>query len=229
MRLFAVLPLLLAACSGTDTVNTNSEIDINAAAEQAQDSIDNYAATTARPYAAAGDTAATPTPSPVITPAPVASGTPAPLDPPAPGTPGGLPDDRTPISEAPFTPDSAQGAADVVQTYYALLGEKKYRQAWALWGHDGKDSGQSAAVFAASFDAYSEYHANVGAPGAVEAGMSQRWVTVPVQVYARLKRGMPVYGLGTAQLHRVVEGVGGAVSQQRWRIRSIDVALRPKG
>ena len=30
----------------------------------------------------------------------------------------------TPVSEAPFREDSAQGAADVVQTYYALLGQR---------------------------------------------------------------------------------------------------------
>jgi hypothetical protein len=230
MRLIAALPLLLAACSGTETVGGNNNVDINAAAEQAQDSIDNYAATTAERPATAATPVPDPTPSPTASEAPAGNDSAlAPLDPPAPGTPGGLPDDRTPISEAPFAADSAQGAANVVQTYYALLGEKKYRQAWALWGHDGKDSGQSAAAFAASFDAYSEYHANVGAPGTVEAGMSQRWVTVPVQVYARLKRGTPVYGLGTAQLHRIVEGVGGPASQQRWHIRSIDVKLRPKG
>ena len=119
-------------------------------------------------------------------------------------------------------------AANVVQIYYALLGQQKYARAWALWGHDGADSGMSAKAFAASFDKFSEYHANVGAPGEIDAGMSQRWVTVPVQVYGRLKTGTPVYMLGSVTLHRIVAGVGGPKSQQRWHIRTIDVKPRPK-
>src|SRR3546814_7057522 len=53
----------------------------------------------------------------------------APLNPPAPGERGGLADDKTPVSEAPFTETSAQGAANVVQIYYALLEAKKYEPA----------------------------------------------------------------------------------------------------
>src|ERR1700752_4397879 len=81
-----------------------------------------------------------PPPAPAATPAPAPTSWP-PVPPPAPGSPGGLPDDRTPVSEAPFTPESAQGAADVVQTYFAHLGAKAYAQAWALWRDGGKASG----------------------------------------------------------------------------------------
>src|SRR5687768_10913820 len=56
-----------------------------------------------------------------------------PLDPPEPGESGRLPDDRTPISEAPFTEESAQGAASVVQSYHALIESGRYDQAWRLW------------------------------------------------------------------------------------------------
>jgi cell division septation protein DedD len=38
----------------------------------------------------------------------------------------------TPVAEAPAVDETAQGAADVVQTYYALIGERKYAEAWAL-------------------------------------------------------------------------------------------------
>ena len=153
-------------------------------------------------------------------------GTPHPrrLTPPAPGEAGGLPDDRTPVSEGPFTPDGAQGAANVVQTYYALLGEGKYRQAWALWDDGGKASGMSAPAFAASFDKYSEYHANIGAPGRIDAGAGQRHVTVPVQVYARLKQGAaPVYMIGSVTLHRSGDIDGATAAQPSWHIRSADI------
>ncbi|MDB5703141.1 MAG: hypothetical protein JWN66_257 [Sphingomonas bacterium] len=220
MRYLALLPLLLAAScsSGKDFAGNATPVDINAAATQAQGSVDAYANSQAAEAenGSAGEVA------------PGAIGAPAPLTPPEPGTPGGLPDDRTPISEAPFTPDSAQGAANVVQTYYALLGEGKYRQAWTLWDDGGKASGMSPQAFAASFARYFQYHANVGAPGDVDAGAGQRYVTVPVQVYGRLKQGAtPVNMLGSVTLHRVGDIDGATAAQKSWHIRSIDIKPRP--
>src|SRR4051794_5257122 len=110
----------MAGCSSGKDAAANRTVDINAAAAQAQGSVDAYAANVA------ADPGSAPTQEP------------APLNPPAPGTPGGLPDDRTPVSEAPFTPDSAQGAANVVQTYYALIGEGNYARARSLWADGGK-------------------------------------------------------------------------------------------
>jgi len=215
MRYLVVLPFVLAAGCSPDHSPAVNGVDINAAATQAQSSVDAYANSQTGEEAAA---------VPEATPTPAATATLPPLTPPEPGTPGGLPDDRTPVSEAPFTPDSAQGAANVVQTYYALLGEGKYRQAWALWDNGGKASGMSAEAFAASFAKYSEYHANIGAPGDVDAGAGQRYVTVPVQVYARLKQGgTPVYMLGSVTLHRVGDIDGATAAQKSWHIRSADL------
>jgi hypothetical protein len=203
MRAVFILPALLIAGCSPSTVVINNAADINAAAGSAQVDIDNYAANDA--------TAATP----------------APLAPAEPGQPGGLPDDKTPVSEAPFAADSPQGAANVVQTYYALIGEGKYRQAWALWGEKGKANGQSVDAFAASFAKYSEYHANVGAPGPEDAGAGQRYVTVPVQAYARLKSGAAVYWIGSAVLHRTADIDGATAEDKAWRIRSIDLKPAP--
>ncbi len=191
-------------------------IDTNAAVDRAQNDIDNYAANVAADAAL-----------PVASSSPPASPALAPLDPPAPGTPGGLADDRTPISEAPFAADSAQGAAQVVQLYYLALGEGDYAKAYKLWGDGGRASGMSAAQFAQSFASYAEYHANVGAPGAIDAGAGQRYVTVPVQPYARLKAtGAPAYFIGSVTLHRT--GVDGATAEQRaWRIKSVDIKPAP--
>ncbi|WP_066721300.1 hypothetical protein [Sphingomonas pituitosa] len=145
-----------------------------------------------------------------------------PLSPPAPGQPGGLPDDRTPLSEARFTPDSAQGAANVVQTYYALVESGRYDQAWALWSDGGKASGGDAKAFAARFAPYSEYHANIGAPGRIEAGAGQRYVTVPVQVYGRARAtAKPFYQLGEVTLHRAGDIDGATPEQRAWHIRAI--------
>jgi membrane-bound inhibitor of C-type lysozyme len=136
-----------------------------------------------------------------------------PVSPPEPGTPGGLPDDRTPISEAPFTPTSAQGAADVVQTYYALIGEGKYPEAGRL-----RTDGQA-------FDAsrYAQYHAQVGAPGAIEGAAGSLYVEVPVVIYGRLKSGAELHQSGKAVLRRVNDVPGSTPEQRRWRIERIDL------
>lgn len=153
----------------------------------------------------------------------VAKPTPAPLAPPEPGTPGGLANDMTPVSEAPFGPDSAQGAADVVQHYFADIESGRYAQAWALWEDGGNASDMTAKQFAASFARYSEYHANIGAPGDIDAGAGQRYVTVPVVAWGRRATGGARFDLkGSVTLHRtVVDGASDA--QKRWHIRSVDL------
>ncbi|MBO9714399.1 hypothetical protein [Sphingomonas sp.] len=146
---------------------------------------------------------------------------------PSPGTPGGLANDMMPVSEAPFTADSAQGGADVVQRYFALIEAKKYGEAWTLWEDGGKASGKTPEAFAKDFEAYSTYHANVGAPGDVDAGAGQRYVTVPVIVYGRLKQGDKRFDLkGNVTLHLTVVD-GASEAQKHWHIRSVDLAPSP--
>lgn len=199
MRLSLPLLLTLAACSSQPAENV---------------------AVPANQIAALPDEA---TPSPA---SPPAAATPAPLDPPAPGEAGGLDNDTTPVSEAPFTEDSAQSAANIVQTYYALLEQGKYGQAYRLW--EPGATKMDAKAFAASFDRYSEYHANIGAPGRIDAGAGQRYVTVPVQVYGRLKQGARPFSLrGSVTLHRAGDIDGATAEQRRWRIRSTDIKPGP--
>ncbi|NYT41236.1 MliC family protein [Sphingomonas sp. R-74633] len=157
---------------------------------------------------------------------------PAPLDkhpikPDAKPTPAAAPAPaRTPdvVSEAPFTEDSAQGAANVVQTYYALLGEGKYGQAYALWGAGA--AGMSREAFAASFAKYRDYHAEVGAPSAIEGAAGSRYVTVPVRAYGNLKAGGPFNMRGSVTLRRAVVD-GATPEQRRWHISGSDLKPRP--
>lgn len=199
MRLLPPLGFaLLAACSPNSGNDSENDVVVNV------DRIDS-----------ASDPGAVKAPS-----------SPAPATPSAPGPPGGLAADRTPVSEAPFAPDSAQGAADVVQRYYAFLEARDYAQAWALWSDGGKASGMSAEAFAASFAKYGEYHANIGAPGDIDAGAGQRYVTVPVVVYGKLKDGRAFNMKGDVTLHRT-EVEGATEAQRRWHIRSADIKPRP--
>lgn len=161
----------------------------------------------------------------------VASAPPAtvlpPVEPPAPGTPGGLPDGRTPVSEAPFAATSAQGAADVVQTYYALLGDGQYGKAWRLWSGGGEASGMGEQAFADSFAKYVQYDAQVGAPGEIEGAAGSLYVEVPVVVYGRLKSGEDVHMAGPVTLRRVNDVPGSTAEQRRWHISASGVRPRP--
>ena len=132
------------------------------------------------------------------------------------------------MSEAPVAPESAQGAARVVQSYYALIEAGKYREAWARWRDAGKASGMSVEDFASSFAKYKEYHANIGAPGRIHAGAGQRYVDVPVEIYGTLlEHGRPFDMRGTVTLHRTTDIPGATGGDKSWHIERVDIKPRP--
>ncbi len=153
------------------------------------------------------------------------------VEPIPPGQPGGLPDDRTPISEAPFTPTSPQGAANQMQIYFALIGEKKFDQAWDLWSGEAADganaSGLTKAEFIADMNRYYQYSAQVGAPGSPEGAAGSTFLTVPVQIYGRLKTGEVFHHRGDATLRRVNDVDGSTERQRQWRIDKIETTPFP--
>ena len=168
-----------------------------------------------------------PTPAPTPVPKPVADPLPPPYEPPAPGEPGGLPDDRTPISEAPFTPQSPNGAGNVVQTYYALVEAGKYADAYALWSDSGRASGTDAAAFADRYRSYREFHANIGRPGRIEGAAGSLYIEIPVQEYGRAASGEPFNRLGQVTLRRVNDVPGSTDEQRQWRIAKIETKPAP--
>lgn len=128
-------------------------------------------------------------------------------------------------------PDSGEAAADVLETYYALIADHKYREAWMLWGHQGADSAMTADAFAASFDKYASYDAQIGTPGRVDAGMSQRWVEIPVTVTGKLKDGSAFKLAGPVILHHVAREMDGVPDEDKeWRLKdSSGVKPQPAG
>lgn len=154
---------------------------------------------------------------------------PPPVDAPAPGTAGGLPDDRTPIPDTPFSETSAQGAANVVQSYHALIEQRRFGEAWRLWSDGGRASGMSEEAFARGFDRYSEYHAQIGAPGRIEGAAGTLYVEVPVVVYGRLRSGREFRMSGAMTLRRANEVPGSTAEQRRWRIASSELRPTPAG
>lgn len=145
-------------------------------------------------------------PEPPAVQAPPAA-VPGPIEPPEPGTPGGLPDDRTPLDEGSVRrPDSPQAAAGVLETYYSLLESGRAAEAAKL-RLDRRPEDLSA---------YSEFHAQIGRPVAVP-GSSPARVRVPVSFYGWEAAGSPFAQAGVVTLQRIV--VDGAVS---WRVERVD-------
>lgn len=145
-----------------------------------------------------------------------------PLAPPPPGTPGGLPADPEPIAEGAIEPGTAQGAAQVVQGYYGLLEQKLFGDAQRMWRDGSAVRAEEDARFAARFRAFSEIHANIGAPGEPEGAAGSLFVTVPVQVYGRLAAsGKPWYLLRQVVLRRVNDVPGSSETDREWHIESI--------
>jgi hypothetical protein len=139
-----------------------------------------------------------------------------PVEPIEPGRPGGLPDDRTPISEAPFTPQSAQGAADVVQTYFALTHAGRYDEARHLWREGALDEAGFAEL-----KSHLQYDGQVGAPGRIEGAAGSSYVEAPVQIYGRTADGTAFHRLARVVLSRVNDVPGSTPVQRLWRIREI--------
>lgn len=148
----------------------------------------------------------------------------APLAPPAPGTPGGLLDDRTPLEEpkAAIDPKSGEAAGQVMQHYGALLEQRRFAEAHKLWGEGGRASNLTERQFAGQFSKYSEIHAQVGKPSDMGAAAGSIYVTVPFQLYGRVKSGGQFSRSGSATLRRVNDVPGSSEAQRRWHIERIE-------
>jgi membrane-bound inhibitor of C-type lysozyme len=139
-----------------------------------------------------------------------------PVQPPAPGTPGGLPDDKTPLAEGgPVDPRGGQAAATVVETYYALIESGRTAEAAKL-RRDGLQE---------DLKPYASLHAQIGAPGTVEGAAGSSYVEVPVVLYGRLNSGGEYHASGKATLRRVNDVPGATAEQLKWRIEKIEVAV----
>lgn len=124
------------------------------------------------------------------------------------------------IAAAPAREDGPAQARALVQNYYAAIDRGDFRSAYAAWDNDGQASGKSFAAFRAGFAATARSRVVTGVPRNEDAGMSQRWIEVPVDVYATLKNGRAQHFRGGYTLHRVAPGVGAAASHMHWHIAS---------
>ena len=144
-----------------------------------------------------------------------------------PGDPGGLPDDRTPISEGAIDPKSGQGAGQVLQLFGGLLEQRKFGEARHLWSDGGKASGLTEAEFIAAYDKYAEIHSEVGAPGPLEGAAGSSYVEIPFRLYGKLKTGKPFNLVGPVTLRRVNDVPGSTAEQRKWHIYQSGLKPRP--
>lgn len=124
------------------------------------------------------------------------------------------------IAAAPAPEDGPAQARALIQTYYAAIDRGDFRSAYASWDNGGQASGKGFAAFRAGFAATARSRVVTGVSRNEDAGMSQRWIEVPVDVYATLKNGRAQHFRGKYTLHRVAPGVGAAASQTHWHIAS---------
>lgn len=140
-----------------------------------------------------------------------------------PGEPGGLPDDRTPVSEGNIDPKSAQGAGLVLQRYAGLLEQGKYAEARLIWSDNGKASGLTEKEFVESWSNYAEVHSEIGKPGEPEGAAGSIYVSVPLRIYGKLTNGKPFNLVGDVALRRVNDVDGSTEQQRQWHIASTDL------
>lgn len=170
---------------------------------------------------AANDTNAAAPPSTAPTPTQHAPATApaAPVEAPAPGTPGGLPDDRTPLQEpqGPIDPKSAEGAGQVVQHYGALIEQKRFAEAEKYWG-----DAAAAEAMTKLLETYAEVHLQVGKPFDMEGAAGSSYISVPVALDGKLQSDAIRNRSGTAILRRVNDVPGSTQAQRRWHFERIE-------
>lgn len=122
---------------------------------------------------------------------------------------------------APVAADHEQAAARaVVQRYYAAIDRRDYRTAYAQWGNRGRASGKSYAGFARGFANTAGSCVALGRAGRVEGAAGSLYVTLPVDVRARLRDGRRQHFRGTYTLRRVNGVPGASPASLRWHIAS---------
>nr|WP_294850521.1 hypothetical protein [uncultured Sphingomonas sp.] len=141
----------------------------------------------------------------------------------APGQPGGLPDDRTAVSEGAIDPKSAQGAGQVMQRYGGLLEQRKFADARLLWSDNGRASNMTEKEFTETWSRYADIHSEVGKPGEPEGAAGSIYVSVPFRLYGKQANGKPFNMVGTVALRRVNDVPGSTMEQRQWHIASTDL------
>jgi len=136
-------------------------------------------------------------------------------------SPASAPDARTPLAEPRGTidPKSAEAAGQVVQSYGALIEQRRWTDAEALWSDPAK-----ATEAKLELDRLSEVHLEIGEPGNLEGAAGSIYVAMPVAFYGKLEEGEPYRRGASIILRRANDVPGSTEKQRRWHIERIEWA-----
>lgn len=127
------------------------------------------------------------------------------------------------MAKAAGAPDAWQARA-VIEAYYHAIDAGEYRQAYALWGDEGRASGQKFEAFEKGFTDTAEVAVFTGPAGPVEGAAGSLYVTVPVRIEARLMDGTEQRFAGEYVLSKVNDVPGASAAQLRWHLSSAEIA-----
>ncbi|HWI88550.1 MAG TPA: hypothetical protein VNS11_04850 [Sphingomicrobium sp.] len=129
--------------------------------------------------------------------------------------------DTTALSEpnGPIDPNSAEAAGQVVQSYGALIEQKRWSEAHALWTDPA-----TAAKFETMLVQSADAHLEIGNPGDAEGAAGSIYVTVPAIFYGDSRDGQAFRRPADVILRRVNDVPGSSEAQRRWHIERIDWA-----
>lgn len=130
-------------------------------------------------------------------------------------------DRPSPLEEpdGPIDPKSVEAAGQIVQSYGALIEQKRWTQSRDLWGEAA-----TAHKFEATFADDADVHLEIGNPGDPEGAAGSIYVTIPVFFYGDRNDGTPYRRAADVILRRVNDVPGSTEAQRRWHIERIDVA-----
>lgn len=117
--------------------------------------------------------------------------------------------------------ETAEDAVAVVESYFALLNDGDYEEAYALWRDGAND--QTLEDFIAGYADTASVSVEVGTPGEIDPGAGQRYIPIPVVVTSTLDDGTEQEFEGTIVLHRTGNIDGSTAEQRTWRIYSSDL------
>ena len=129
-----------------------------------------------------------------------------------------LPEERTPLEESngPIDPNSAEAAGQVVQSFGALIEQKRWPEAEALWGNAA-----TASRFTADLKRNRDSHIEIGKPGEPEGAAGSVYVTMPIVFYGKNASGADFRRGADVILRRVNKVDGSTEAQRRWHIDRI--------
>lgn len=120
---------------------------------------------------------------------------------------------------APAAAQTSPAAARwTVERYYQAINAGDFRTAYRTWGDNGVRSGKSYGAFVRGFAQTASSRVIAGTPRGQEGAAGSTFITVPVDVWARLKNGRRQHFRGTYVMRRVNDVAGATPAQLRWHI-----------